>query len=449
MTLPPLFWPRRSGPLARLLAGCLCAAVQACAKPAPPLRTSAEHAKPLAPTAPLTEPPSETPRTVLQRKPGKDARPKNAPGSTPSIDPAPPEALTQSFGAEFEAEVTRLVSAALEAGEAAGAVVSVGTRQWSLFERAYGYRMVEPAREPMTTETLFDLASVTKVVATTASVMLLVQEGRLKLDDPVAHYLPAFDQPDKAGISVAQLLTHTSGLTAANPPYQYRDGPQTLLEHIARSRLVFRPGTRYLYSDVGFIVLGLLVEAVAGEPLERFATQRLFEPLGMLHTAFNPTRIGLSPIAATAPNGAGFFQGQVHDPRARLLDGVAGHAGLFSTAGDLSRFAQATLGREVPEGHPVFSRTTLELMRRPQPVPGQRHALGWDLPEHSTPKSFSASSFGHGGFTGTSLWMDPERGLFVVFLSNRLHPDGQGNVIPTAKRVRDLAALSYDRYASP
>jgi len=345
----------------------------------------------------------------------------------PRVVSAPVRTTGRRLPATVQLAIEAVVDRAIEHGDMPGAVVVVGRRDGITFRRAFGLHSVEPARKPLAADAVFDLASVTKAVATATSVAALVEEGRLRYDDPVAKHLPAFALPDKAGVTVRQLLTHTSGLPAVSD--------RLALHEIATTPLRSEPGERYLYSDLGFIVLGELVSRVAREPLDAFAERRLFAPLGLADTRFRPP-----PGPRLVPTEAGVPPGTVHDPRARALGGVAGHAGLFSTADDLARVARLLLGGGVLDGHRVLREATVREMTRPLEVPGARVTLGWDSPDDPARSAWSAASFGHEGFTGTSFWIDPARDRFVVFLSSRLHPDGKGRVAPVAQAIRALVA---------
>jgi CubicO group peptidase (beta-lactamase class C family) len=303
---------------------------------------------------------------------------------------------------------------------------------------AYGHKQLYPTKQAMTTDTVFDLASLTKVIATTTSLMLLVDTGKVTLDARVGRYFPAFTRGDRAEITLRHLLTHQSGLPAATAIGHYSGDVEQTVQRLAGVPLVARPGASYLYSDVGFVLLGALVQELQKRSLSDFAHQRVFAPLGMQSTSFQPAANLQGRIAPTERIAGRWLRGTVHDPRARAMGGVAGHAGLFSSAGDLATFARMMLNQGTHDGHHIVKPKAVQLFTAPQPVPKQRRALGWDLPERSTPSSFSPESYGHGGFTGTSLWVDPKRGLFVVFLSNRLHSGRRSNVIPTAKAIRDL-----------
>ncbi len=323
-------------------------------------------------------------------------------------------------------------------GDLPGAVIEAGTRAGVIFRRAYGFQSLEPTERPMQPDAIFDLASVTKAAATATSVAALVESGKLSYDAPASRYLRALDLPDKRAITLRQLLTHTSGLPADNVIASDEHGLASAVRAIASLHLAAPPGTRYVYSDLGFILLGAIVERAAGEPLDAFATEHLFKPLELSSTGFRPAPD--KRLVPTERRGDHFLLGVVQDPRSRALGGVAGHAGLFSSADDLGRFARMLLHRGELDGVRVLAPTTVARMTAPIAVPGARVALGWDVPDDPSTAAFSPDSFGHEGYTGTSLWIDPRRGLFVVFLSSRLHPDGKGRVVPLARAIRRVIA---------
>lgn len=378
-----------------------------------------------------------------------------------------PEADPGSLGLDPErlARIDGAVEQAIQRREIPGAVVLVGRRGKIVFVRAYGQRAVEPAPEPMSRDTIFDMASLTKPMATATSVLVLVDQGRIKLSDPIVKYLPEFDNHGKGAITVEHLLRHRSGLLADNALADFADGPEKAWERIAQLPLLAPPGERYLYSDVGFLILGRLVERVAmGGTLESpgpgnlsaFARSMIFQPLGMANTGF-PTPSpdlrfdrGVDParFAPTEKEGDRWLRAIVHDPRARALGGVAGHAGLFSTADDVAVYAQMILDQgKGPDGTRILAAETVRAMTDPGDTPsGQRRGLGWDIQTaHSQPRGryFGPTSFGHTGFTGTSLWIDPATQTFVVMLTSRLHPNGvKGNATPVRAEVATLVAAS-------
>ncbi|NNJ27627.1 serine hydrolase domain-containing protein [Alienimonas chondri] len=344
--------------------------------------------------------------------------------------------------------IDRLVAEGIEDGEMPGCVVLVGRRDGVVWRKAYDDRAIEPQREPMTLDTRFDLASLTKPIATACSVMHLAERGKLDLDAPVADRLPAFGANGKGTITPTRLLTHTGGLIADNALSDYADGPDAAWTAICELEPRAVPGERFTYSDVGFIVLGKLVEEASGVPLNEYAAQHLFAPLGMTRTGFVPDKSVHGETAPTERRDGRWLRGEVHDPRAAALDGVAGHAGLFATADDLGRFARMLLGegRLTDEGAVrLLKPETVRRMTAPRSVPGGLRTLGWDnRSAYSGNRGdlFSDAAFGHGGFTGTGLWIDPERDLFVVFLSNRLHPDGRGSVNRLIGRINTVVAAA-------
>jgi uncharacterized protein YbbC (DUF1343 family)/CubicO group peptidase (beta-lactamase class C family) len=359
-----------------------------------------------------------------------------------------PEAEPGRVGLDPErlARIDAAVERATAARQVPGAVVLVGRHGKVAYAKAFGRRAVEPEAEPMTRDTVFDLASLTKPVATATSVMILVERGKVRLDDPVTRHLPEFDNHGKGAVTVEQLLRHRAGLVADNPLSDYADGPEKAWERLANIGLVARPGERFVYSDVSFLVLGRLVERVSGQSLDAFARENIFEPLHMTDTGFRPG--GTGPTARVAPTEKAdgrMLRGTVHDPRARALGGVAGHAGLFGTADDLATYAQMILNRgRRPDGRRVLPPETVRAMTDPGDTPpGQQRGLGWDIDTpYRAPRGsrFGPRSFGHTGFTGTSLWVDPDTDTFVIVLTSRLHPDGKATS-PNALRA-EVATLA-------
>lgn len=343
------------------------------------------------------------------------------------------------------AVIDEIVDEGIRYGKMRGCVVVVGHRGVVVHRKAYGLRTVEPIEEPMTLDTVFDLASLTKPTVTAACVMQLVEGQQLQLDHCVSQYLPEFTGHGKEAITVAQLLTHQSGLIADNALADYLDGPDAAWEKICQLDLVAEPGAKFIYSDVGFVVLGQLAERISGQPLADLATERLFRPLGMSETGFNPPSDRRARCAPTEKQGERWLRGTVHDPRARELGGVAGHAGLFSNADDLAIYCRMLLAGGTSGQATVFRPETIRLMNTPQQTSGGLRNFGWDKRSaYSSNRGdlMSSSAFGHGGFTGTALWVDPELQLFVIFLSSRLHPDGSGSVNPLAGRIATVAAAA-------
>ena len=351
--------------------------------------------------------------------------------------------------------IDTMVEEAIRDGRLPGAVVVVGHAGEIVYEGVFGVRALDGPPQAMTLDTIFDLASLTKVVATTTSVMILVEEGRLRLRDRVVTYLPEFASHGKDRITVEHLLTHVSGLRPDLPLGEVFEGAATAIARAADEVPEASPGERFVYSDINFFVLGEIVRRVSGQTLDRFARDRIFQPLEMTDTGFNPPSSLVRRIAPTEPcaplawpcggDGAVMLRGRVHDPTARRMGGVAGHAGLFSTAGDLARFCRMLLGGGALDDVRVLAPLTVARMTRVStPLHlANRRGLGWDLDSRFSANRgdlFRFGSYGHTGFTGTSLWLDPASDTFVVFLSSRLHPSGGGDVTALRGRVATLVA---------
>jgi CubicO group peptidase (beta-lactamase class C family) len=345
-----------------------------------------------------------------------------------------------------------LVKKAIRDGMLPGAVVLVGLNDQINYRKAFGNRAVVPEIEAMTVDTVFDLGSLTKVVATTPSVMLLVEQGRIRLDAPVSDYIPDFDLNGKTNITVRHLLTHMSGLKPGLDLADPWEGYDKAIFLTANEVPVAKPGEQVIYSDVNFLLLGEIVRRVSGMSLDQFAFAHLFGPLGMLDTGFNPPAELEGRIAPTSRceahfilcrNGA-IIRGLVHDPTARRMGGVAGHAGLFSMADDLAVFCQMLLNDGAYVKRRILSPLIVKAMTAPWTPPDEPNVrgLGWDLEpvDLTVVNAFqNLRPFGHTGFTGTLLWLDPASGLYVVFLSNRLHPDGKGDVTDLRPEIVNIA----------
>jgi uncharacterized protein YbbC (DUF1343 family)/CubicO group peptidase (beta-lactamase class C family) len=358
-----------------------------------------------------------------------------------------PVAAPASVGmsAERLARIDAAVAESIARKECPGAVVLIGRRGKVAYRKAYGRRAVAPAVEAMTVDTVFDMASLTKPIATATSVMTLIEDGKLRLADRVAKILPAFATGDggRDKVTIEELLTHRAGLAPDDPMALYVGTPAEIWERKNRQPLVNPPGACFVYSDVGYEVLGEIVRQVSGLPLDQYAARRVFAPLGMADTEFRPGgkgRIPLSRIAPTEKIGGVFRRGEVHDPRAFAMGGVEGHAGLFSTADDLARYATAMLRG----GGPVLSPAGVAAMTRPRTFgDGNIRALGWDVATRFASNRgdlFPPGSYGHTGWTGTSIWIDPATDVFVILLTNRVHPDDSGNVIALRGKVASIAA---------
>lgn len=338
-----------------------------------------------------------------------------------------------------------VVDEAIAAGEMPGCVILVSRHGKTAFLKAFGHKRLEPTPEPMLTDTVFDLASLTKPIATATSIMVLVDRGLVRLEDPVAMHLPEFGNRGKEKITVFHLLTHQGGLIADNSLKDYDEGPEEAFKKIFELKTSAEPGSRFIYSDVGFLVLGQLVQRLAGKTLDEFTRGAIFEPLGMRETGFLPGEPLRRRAAPTEKRGEAWIEGEVHDPRAFALGGIAGHAGLFSTAEDLAVFAQMMLERGQYGQARVLGAQAVQTITAGYPIPGGLRGLGWDVRSGYSSNRGSALSpraFGHGGFTGTAMWIDPQLDLAVVFLSNRLHPDGKGSVNPVAGKVATIVAES-------
>lgn len=339
--------------------------------------------------------------------------------------------------------VDAMMEQAVAAGTIPGGVVLIGHNGKIIYRKAFGSRSLEPSKEPMTVDTIFDLASLTKCVATATSVMKLIQDGRLRLNDPVATYLPEFAQNGKGDITVRELLTHYSGLPPDLDLKTEWHGRDAAFEMAMQSKLVNPPGSRFLYSDINFEVLGFLVEKVAGQALNAFAAANIYEPLGMHETGFLPQASWLPRIAPTQYDEGGIMlRGVVHDPTARRMGGVAGHAGLFSTADDLAKLAQ-----EMLSGNKVLSRLSIDKMTTPQQPANAAslRGLGWDIDSpfaSNRGELLPVGSYGHTGFTGTSLWIDPVTDTYIILLTNAVHPRGGKSVVSLRTRLATAVASS-------
>ena len=319
------------------------------------------------------------------------------------------------------------------------------------YRKAYGSRAVSPRFEQTTEDTIFDAASLTKVVATTTVIMQLVERTAVDLDAPVARYVPAFGQRGKNVVTVRHLMTHVSGLRASLP----RDPPWTgyaaAIELACAEELRTAPGSAFVYSDINYIVLGEVARIAGGRPLDELAQRNVFGPLKMTDTGYRPPAAKRRRIAPTEIVDGKLLRGVVHDPTARNMGGVAGHAGVFTCASDLARFARMLLRGGELEGVRVLSAASVAEMTRPQIDGSDRRGLGWDVDSRfSAPRGawFPAGrSFGHTGWTGTSVWIAPQANEFVIFLSNRVHPDGRGDITPLRREIGTLAAEAMGRDA--
>ncbi|HTN43279.1 MAG TPA: serine hydrolase domain-containing protein [Nitrospiria bacterium] len=347
--------------------------------------------------------------------------------------------MTNAFPA-----ILKALNNAVDEGVFPGAVLLAAWRGEVRVHEAVGFAALKPRKISMTRFTIFDLASLTKPIATTTAVMRLVDRGALDIDDPVRRWIPEFSGGEKDRIRVRDLLNHCSGLRAWEPLYKEviktakrrngyvgsPDAKQQVLNRIHHGRLVYPPGAMSLYSDLGFVLLGEIIERVSGLGLDRFCRDQVFRPLGLKRSFFIRTgKPHAGRFAATERSDwrRGIVVGQVHDDNAYAMGGIAGHAGLFATAADLNRFSQTILDA-LRGRNPFVSQKIVESFVTRQTTPGSSWGLGWDTPSGSSgaPSSsgrlLSARSFGHLGFTGTSLWIDPEKDLTIILLTNRVHP---------------------------
>ncbi|HET8677191.1 MAG TPA: serine hydrolase, partial [Blastocatellia bacterium] len=374
---------------------------------------------------------------------------------------AAPESVGMS--ASRLAQIDAAVLKAIEAHQTPGAVVLVARKGRVVYRKAFGDRAVQPAREAMTPDTVFDLASLTKILATATSILILVERGQLSLADPVTLYIPEFGRFGKERVTVEQLLTHRAGFVPDNELADYVGKSVKPLERIYDLRPAYDPGTRFVYSDVGYIVAAEIVRRVSGKTLDQFAEENIFAPLGMKQTFFSNkvsegihgdlpaeklralTRI-VENIAPTEMREGRWMRGEVHDPRAYELGGVAGHAGLFSTADDVAVYCQMILNKGEYAGARILAPYTVERMVSAHSLPtSQMRGIGWDV--NTTFSSnrgdlFPVGTFGHTGFTGTSIWIDPQSETFVVVMTNRVHPTGRGDITRLRSFIASIVAGS-------
>lgn len=375
---------------------------------------------------------------------------------TPSVRPSPVPVLTGlpstliranpsdvGMRSDLNATLDSIMRVGIAEHAAPGGSLAVGRHGRLIHIKGYGKLDTASASGPVDENTIYDMASLTKVIATTTASMILEEQGLLDLDRTVASYLPEFNAPDKANITVRMIVTHRGGLEAFAALYKTFKGRDQYLEQINARPLKSVPGTATVYSDWDMILQQLIIEKITGQALDRYVDEHVFRPLGMTSTMFNPDPSLLSRIAPTEIDTArgGLVHGKVHDENAWAMGGVSGHAGLFSTARDLSIFAQMLLNGGAYNGVRIVKPETLARWTAPQ-TRGSSRALGWDTPSKGSSSGdyFSPRSFGHTGFTGTSIWIDPERGLYVILLTNRVDPTRDNNRhAPLRRAVADAA----------
>ncbi len=350
----------------------------------------------------------------------------------------------QSLDPAKLSQIDTAIDTAIGEGRLPGAVVWIQHGS-NIYWKAYGKRALIPTEETMTRDTIFDAASLTKVLAATPAIMLLVERGQIKLDAPVQSFIPQFTGEGKEAITVRQLLTHTSGLppdVSTHPKWQ---GADTAIRMACDAKLMTPPGAEFRYSDINFFLLGEIVRRVSGLALNEFCAREIYGPLKMTDTGFLPPQSEIPRIAPTEMTDGVMLRGVVHDPTSRYMGGVAGHAGLFTTAPDMARFARMMLNLGELDGARLFKPETVKMMASVQTPPGMaaRRGFGWDIDTgFSSPRGehFPLGSYGHTGFTGDAFWIDPFSKTFFIFLSNRVHPYGKGNVIRLYRTVGTLAA---------
>ncbi|WP_373652495.1 serine hydrolase domain-containing protein [Schlesneria sp. DSM 10557] len=352
---------------------------------------------------------------------------------------------------EVLCEIDRLIADAISNEQLPGCVVLIGRSTGTVWLKAYGNKRIEPDSEVMTVETVFDLASLTKPLATATSIFKLAEMQKLIIDDPVVKYIPEFTGEGKNEITLRDMMVHRSGMIPDNALSDYLQGPQVARERLFALNPIAPNGTKFQYSDVNYQILGEVVARMSGDSLSDFARKHIYEPLKMNETGYLPPESLRARAAPTERRNGSWIQGEVHDPRAYRMDGVAGHAGLFSTARDLARFAQDALAGIQHDQSRILKQSSWLTMTAPHVIEGSDkngqptrdvRSPGWDIQSRYSSnrgQDLSARAFGHGGFTGTSLWIDPEQELFVIFLSNRLHPNGRGMVNPLVGRITDVA----------
>lgn len=364
----------------------------------------------------------------------------------PHATARPPQA--PAFKAEKLAAIDAAVAQAIADRKLPGGVLWL-ENNGETYRKAYGDRALTPNRLPTTEDTIYDAASLTKVIATTTAVMQLAERGKIDLEAPVARYLPAFAQNGKDKITIRHLMTHMSGLRPGIPATPPWSGIEAAIERACSETPRHVPDSAFLYSDINYIVLGEVVRRASGQPLEVYTRDHIFVPLKMTDTGFLPPAAKLSRIAPTELVDGKMIHGVVHDPTSRRMGGVAGHAGLFTTAADTARFARMLINGGTLDGVRVLSEQSVALMTRPHNDGSERRGLGWDIDSrYSGPRGRwipAGTSFGHTGWTGTSLWIEPATRTFILFFGNRVHPDGKGDVTGLRREIATLAAEALGR----
>jgi len=336
----------------------------------------------------------------------------------------------------------------IEEGNVPGAVVLVGQADRILYWRAFGHEVTRPYKERMHRNTIFDIASLTKPVATATSIMILVDRKKIKLNDYAAAYLPAFASNGKGQIQIHHLLTHTSGLPAYTDADELKKQygsrcPDEVVRKICDAKLLSGPGEQFRYSCLGYIILAKIVEVVGEKSIDDFAGENIFAPLKMNHTAYNPPPSWVKDIAATQIVNGQLLRGTVHDPLARLMGGIAGNAGVFTTAYDLSLYCRMLLDEGACRGKTILSPHAVTMLTTAQ---SHGRAFGFDVDSsYSWPKGSHPpqTAFCHAGYTGTALVCDPASKVYIIILTNRVHPDNKGSTKPLCRKVADIVFQTY------
>ncbi|SDN94091.1 CubicO group peptidase, beta-lactamase class C family [Paenibacillus sp. yr247] len=344
-------------------------------------------------------------------------------------------------------QINDFIKSEIAYGHIPGAVLYIAHQGDTILKEAYGNRLVKPYEDPMRLDTIFDLASLTKVIATLPAALKLLEQGKLALSDPIQIFLPEVGSYDGESIRILHLLSHTSGLAAdlMSREAVMHMSREELLEHVLRAKPHCRPGTKVVYSDLGMILLYRIIEIVTGEPFDSFLKREIFDPLEMYHTCFRPTFEESRYAATEFSNERNAYKiGVVHDEKAERMGGVSGHAGLFSTIDDLANFSSMIAGSGIFKGNKILSKAAIDLSRRnftPYDI-GEYRGLGWVLKNPISISSggdfLSSSSFGHTGFTGTSIWFDPEIDLQIILLTNRVHFGRTDHILRFRPRLHNL-----------
>lgn len=354
------------------------------------------------------------------------------------------------MGEMDESRIDAFMEQEIRDGHLPGAVLAVAVQGQPVMKRAYGCRAVYPQKEAMEWDTVFDMASLTKVLATLPAILKLAGEGRLSLDDTIGGHIRGYADNAENPITIRHLLTHTSGLRAGLPMKEVMAmSREELLERVRSERPLSTPGKEVVYSDLGFILLQLIAEQAAGEPFTSFLEREIYAPLGMKDTgflpSFEPSRYASTEYSEVA---GAYKRGVVHDEKAERMGGISGHAGLFSTAEDVLKFASMIHAGGRHEGREILAESWLAEARRNQtPFAGEFRGLGWQLANPDSPNSagslLSAASYGHTGFTGTSIWFDPERELQIVLLTNRVHFGRTDAILRIRPQLHDLISSCF------